>query len=332
METQLDIASSLMSPPKRDNMSMWKAQLGFMNMFAIPLFEGVAKIMPSMQYCVEELNVNKALFESSVAEEQARQGQERPGQVVDLRGGDDLSPRTTGPLVGFAPVEAVSPLDSKGGVCLAGEGPTPDEGSGSVLAYRDFSPEATSPTSKPPHIPALAEGYKEVNGASTQFETVAAFAASDPFNISEARQFTSGKQRCSEATEGSASAPGAGDWASQATSATTSKMPLSPSTQGTSIVSRDSMDRPSSVPVTNITAPDSSKSQSEPHFESHSPVEDESSLSSNGKSPDGKAVKKKSSRFLNIFRRNRGATPPCPPLPTGERQEDSSTRFSRVHP
>ena len=47
-------------------------------------------------------------------------------------------------------------------------------------------------------------------------------------------------------------------------------MPLSPSTQGTSIISRDSLDRPNSVPVTTITAPESTstvpestKSQSE---------------------------------------------------------------------
>ncbi|KAK3399311.1 hypothetical protein B0T20DRAFT_497581 [Sordaria brevicollis] len=64
------------------------------------------------------------------------------------------------------------------------------------------------------------------------------------------------RQRCSEATEGS-SAPCSGEWGSQANSATTGKMPLSPSTQGTSIISRDSMDKSAGVPVTTVTAPDS---------------------------------------------------------------------------
>lgn len=55
MEGELQIQSSLMAPPKQDIASLAKSQLGFMNLFAIPLFQGVADIMPAMRHTVEKL-------------------------------------------------------------------------------------------------------------------------------------------------------------------------------------------------------------------------------------------------------------------------------------
>jgi len=297
MENELEIASSLMAPPKKDVISLSKAQLGFMDLFAIPLFEGVAEIMPPLRYTVDELSVNKDLFNGSIADQQAKQG---------------ISPSEQSRGATATPTENRPGVD--------GESPAGNGNCDSVIIAEEtatncavLAAEMAHSTAKPSHVPSLADEYKEVNGISTQYDTVADFAASDPFNIHEARQFASSKQRCSEATDGSASMPGTGDWASQATSATTGKMPLSPSTQGTSIISRDSLERPSSLPVTTITAPDSSKSQSNPTIESHALPEDESSLSSNGRSPDSKGLKKKTSRFrLKFFRRHKDNVPPVP--------------------
>lgn len=72
MEDELEIKSSLMAMPKKDILSLSNAQLGFMNMFAIPLFQGVAEIMPGMEYTVGELHSNKKLFEDKVQEEQTK--------------------------------------------------------------------------------------------------------------------------------------------------------------------------------------------------------------------------------------------------------------------
>src|SRR5690606_4212000 len=98
-----------------------------------------------------------------------------------------------------------------------------------------------------------AVSHRDANGVASTFDPVADFAASDPFNMryrldsyDHGTSLSIGKQRCSETTDGSNSAPYSGDWTSQATSATTGKMPLSPSTQGTSIGSRDSLERPAS--------------------------------------------------------------------------------------
>ncbi|KOS18613.1 hypothetical protein ESCO_000719 [Escovopsis weberi] len=64
MEDELEITSSLMAPPKKDFLSLANAQLGFMNLFAIPLFQGVADVMPGMLYAVEQLKTNKLAFET----------------------------------------------------------------------------------------------------------------------------------------------------------------------------------------------------------------------------------------------------------------------------
>lgn len=326
MESELEIPSSLMSPPKKDVMSLSKAQLGFMNLFAIPLFQGVADILPRMRYCVEELEINKALFQRMVEEEVAKQ-LNRPRLIHD----GTMSPRTMS--IAVTPdidrdTRTPSAMAISGGV-------SPTETS---MSFSTTEERPTKVSCKPPHVSALPHKYQEVNGITTSFDAVADFAASDPFGMHDTRPPTSRKQRCSEATEGSASAPGAGDWASQATSATTGKMPLSPSTQGTSIISQESLDRPPSVPVPTVEVPeyDHEPLGSHPpesrldktHSDSRlgtSPssmyAEEDSSTSPNAKqSVEARTLKKKPSRFrmnaFPFFRRHRGASPPIPAADT----------------
>jgi hypothetical protein len=121
-----------------------------------------------------------------------------------------------------------------------------------------------------------------VNGIVTTFPPAPDSSHSDVFHDDNSHVHGHTRQRRSETTEGSSSAPNSGDWASQATSATTGKMPLSPSTQGTSMASRDSFEHtPSSVPTTNrapasestTTVPESaSKSQAEFTIDSCPPL------------------------------------------------------------
>lgn len=309
MESELDIPSSLMAVPKSDTISSFKAQLGFMNMFAIPLFQGVADLLPAMQYCVDELERNKALFEEGIALEQSKQD---PVWRLQQRDGT-FSPRTMSLAVSS---------ESKVATPKAELAPSPLVRETLDSSSKEFSTRPASPASKPAHLPALSDDHKEINGIVASFDTVTDFSASDPFHMHESRQGQPMRQRHSEATEGSNSAPYSGDWASQATSATTGKMPLSPSTQGTSIVSRDSMDRPISVPVTAISIPDSTttRGQSEVKFDTRvtfeTPTEEEYSIQESGKALEDKSLKKRPSRFrmnaFTFFRRHKGANSPMP--------------------
>ena len=306
MENELGISSSLMATPKKDLLSLSKGQLGFMKLFAIPLFQGVADIMPNMRYTVEELEANRDLFESGMQQEEESKALRLQADCETAAdSGANQTPETTvmttpaaAAVVGDEGEIAVSPLD---------EGNTADPG------YFVRTKEGET---------GHAHEYKDANG--TSFDAVADFAASDPFNMryrldsyDHGKSLSMSKQRCSETTDGSNSAPYSGDWTSQATSATTGKMPLSPSTRGTSIASRESGER---APVPEIKVPAPTGPPPPPPVPMQAEGEEEglrpqSSNEEEAAKPAGEqTLRKKPSRFrmnaLNLFRRNK--TPSSP--------------------
>lgn len=352
MESELNIKTSLMGRPSKEQHALFQSQLNFMNLFAIPLFKRVADILPAMKYCVDELEVNKKLFEDGIAESQSPSETRQPAD----EGG--ISPKSSRPDRVALNRER---QDAEHGE--SGMQEDLDIEPGKVLAPaavivenrgdRDEQPftPAISPLSSPAatktahnrtaalsHQPNV-EYRREVNGIVTSFDAVADFAASDPFHVNDTgssrhhhhhHHGSSSKQRCSETTEGTGSSlpyTASGDWQSQATSATTGRMPLSPSTQATSNVSRDSIDRPrrpSSVPAPanrakaiglGVDRGSMIKLHAETRIESHPGGDSDGSLAVPGH--EGRLVKKKSaSRFLiphfSFFKRHKGNPPPVP--------------------
>lgn len=179
---------------------------------------------------------------------------------------------------------------------------------------------------KPSHVPSTNDDdFKEVNGGVSPFDAVRELANSDPFRtkheskdsvIDSTASPLSGPRR-SETTEGSASGQ-TGDWASQATSTTTGKMPLSPSTQGTSLVSSESTERQgctlTGIRLSPSSAQNSSSNTTMRKEPSHTDG-DSNSTASIGKA-DGKALKKKPSRFrmkdFPFFRKHHKSSSPTP--------------------
>lgn len=297
MEDAIGIPSSLISRPKKDFISLAKAQLGFVKLFAIPLFQGVAEVLPQMQYTVLEIERNTRYFEEAL-EKIPGMPEERRGlfaQALDadiMKLVESLATEGDSSSIGVERAELVSIPTNHAGMKEAG----------------------SSPPGKLSQVPAMPRQYKEISGITTSFDA-ADLAASDPFHAGghdEGFLGQNGKQRSSDTTEGSSSVPCSGDWQSQATSATTGKMPLSPSTQGTSIVSQDSIERPSSDPTTAVTALGSSRTPTPVATVDSTQVSEEES---NGTlKPDG-TLKKKTSRFrMNVstfFRRNKSGGSPA---------------------
>ena len=333
MESELAIQTSLMSEPKKDIVSLATAQLKFMNLFAAPLFQGVADILPGMQYCADEILLNKGLFDQSLLEAQER--------LLPIR----LAPGSNDTNVSSAPMASPTPQT---------ETPLPAEDAlepapivvESRLTSEPALCQQTDTFQIPCPSPKRPADGRLVDGIVTSFPSTTEFGHRDPYDGDSGHHHGHSRQRCSETTEGS-SAPNSGDWASQATSATTGRMPLSPSTQGTSIVSRDSFDRPLSyianIPVPSIpdeptilvSKPASTKSQPEYKLDSYPPplVLDEDHRSgepvrngyftngggakkSNGHdAPVDRQLKKKPSRFRinglqSLFRKHKSSSPP----------------------
>lgn len=292
MESEIGIPSSLISPPKKDFLLLGKSQLAFMNMFAIPLFQGVADVLPTMQYTVDELEVNKVLFERQV-EAIPGMDKERRKQLAE----GTLSPRSMSLVIQSE--DGRDYYSRKTSTRSAEHCNIPEH-------HAEMKKAGSSRPDQSNHIPNIPAQYKEINGISGAFDH-------DPFHIDESENRVighNGKQRSSETTEGSSSVPYTGDWQSQATSATTGKMPLSPSTQGTSIISQESAEGSSNVPATTVTGPDHPGIRI-PMVPPEPATSEEDSNGSTLK-PD-RSLRKKTSRFrmnaLNIFRRNKGSSP-----------------------
>lgn len=321
MEDELQIKSSLMAPPKKDMMSLANAQLGFMNMFAIPLFQGVADIMPGMQYTVDELDTNKGLFEGKVQEEKAKEPRDPRSR---LRRERTCSPRTRS----AAPGDKDDDEEDDEPQAETRE-PETDAGSDGherppqVLAdveHRESQPLCNA-SERPSQAQPTAD-YKEVNGPVSPFDPVEELAGGEGSHCqrggdgsTDGKTSTpSGLQRCSETTEGSASGAFTNDWQSQATSATTGKPALSPSTQGTSIVSNESLDRTLSASGPN-SSPPSTSNHGSPTTAFAGEGERGEEASAAGRD-EGKTLRKRPSRFrmkdFPFFRRNRAPSPPLP--------------------
>ncbi|KAI0857253.1 hypothetical protein F4860DRAFT_367597 [Xylaria cubensis] len=292
MEEEIGIQSSLITPPKKDFMSLAQAQLKFVKLFAIPLFQGVADLLPQMQYTVLEIEKNTHHFEKAVekiptmAEERMKLFTQQPLDCDIMRLVRCLALNEGHAIIGTEKVELVRIPTN----------------------HAEMMEASSAPPGKLSQVPAMPLQYKEISGIDTSSDYVADFASHEDRFVGR----HSGKQCSSDTTEGSNSAPCSGDWQSQATSATTGKMPLSPSTQGTSIVSQDSSDRPSSDPTTTVTAPDSSRTTTP--VAAVDPTHASEEESNGTLKPDG-TLKKKTSRFrMNVstfFRRNKGAGSPA---------------------
>jgi 3'5'-cyclic nucleotide phosphodiesterase len=71
MEDELGIPTCLFGGPPTpgDIIKLGESQQGFMSVFARPLFDGVASVMPPMSYTVDELERNRQLWEKKIADE-----------------------------------------------------------------------------------------------------------------------------------------------------------------------------------------------------------------------------------------------------------------------
>lgn len=285
VENEMNVQSSIFAKPGQDTLTLTTNQLFFMDFFATPLFQGVAALIPALQYCVDEIFVNHRLFEETKKAAELQQ----PKQ-------DALSAELSSDCASTTADFAVS----------------------SSLAH---SAKATADRSS-----SSESDPKSVNGINTSFNVGEEIFGTNP-PLSQCPT----KHRCSENTEGS-SIPYVGDWASQATSATTGKMPLSPSTQGTSIVSRESLDPTNSTPAPEsiTTGPESAKSQAELKVEHLRVDQEESCLNGHANrtargaelgSDPNKKLKKRPSRFAaglrDMFRSSKHKTA-SPPLPAAD--------------
>lgn len=94
MEKEVGMETALFGgPPELGNVyKLATGQIGFMSIFAIPLFEGVSDLMPQMQFTVDQIKSNQSKW-SHLAEMEKR----KQTLQADVDGGNP-SPRTRSPM------------------------------------------------------------------------------------------------------------------------------------------------------------------------------------------------------------------------------------------
>jgi hypothetical protein len=101
-------------PPVRDDIiKLGESQIGFMNIFACPLFEAVTDILPAMRFAVDEILANKAVWERKI--DTARQKKRKsPNLSLELPSASFTvdttpSPFSGGPTRSIAEITAPAP-------------------------------------------------------------------------------------------------------------------------------------------------------------------------------------------------------------------------------
>ena len=98
-------------PPVQDDIiKLGESQIGFMNIFARPLFEAVTDILPAMQFAVDEILTNKSIWDNKIDQEKQRRKTKGPMHLSILQGSfapdPTPSPFSGGPGKPHAPILA----------------------------------------------------------------------------------------------------------------------------------------------------------------------------------------------------------------------------------
>lgn len=298
MEADLGIPSALFAPPVREIVELGHSQIGFMNMFALPLFQGVSDLVPGMEFCVEKLQKNRSIWQEKIEIEQQRRKHSEDSLARDetfspggsIRGSVSLG-HGQGPALlvnGSSSANASSRssrlegarhnalIGIKGGYPYSTVEQTPSpksapvdfqssdlpDGERMILPGYNLPKPAKTQVSSTIHVPYSTTSAPALLGHLDKGTVADGTTVAEPSLVTEAvlfsgtldsavrpdsKQSTGASQsyRISDVGNGSNSTSNTTDWQSQATSATTNKHPISPSTQGTSITSNDSNEKAS---------------------------------------------------------------------------------------
>lgn len=180
MEQDAAISSCLFGGPPTagDVADLAKRQMGFMNIFAHDLFSRMADILPAMQFTVDNINANKAVWQRILADEQER-----------LSGIANRSVES-GPTENLEPQEVIAEQAHRtqsGGSGIVRPG-QPQEVPSEQVDHQQIAsiqPQAVRPA--PPATPEedVSKDESSTNSLSNQCPVMESVTHSKPFDVRE---------------------------------------------------------------------------------------------------------------------------------------------------
>ncbi|KAF2007365.1 HD-domain/PDEase-like protein [Amniculicola lignicola CBS 123094] len=124
MEQELQIPSCLFGgPPVRDDLiKLAESQIGFMNIFARPLFEAVTDIMPAMRYTVDEIGTNRNIWEQTIENEKVKRSKKGANLTMGMLSPSFAADATPSPRSGV-PLKVVPGVPPPSHLSLDREAP-----------------------------------------------------------------------------------------------------------------------------------------------------------------------------------------------------------------
>ncbi|ELR03351.1 3',5'-cyclic-nucleotide phosphodiesterase [Pseudogymnoascus destructans] len=225
MEDQINLPSTLFSPPAREMIGLAKSQTSFMSFYALPLFRGLEELMPTLDFCA--LGIDRNFAEWTSKSEKAKQ-QLALESGRNREGSNDSVDSNNPPVSESSAAGAARGSRRSGG--LRG-------GSGAALGDLSRGSASTHPSDIDgiDAPPPLSRGQPPQYSSRPNSRPVTwdeASASSRPATSSSARRALGmpdavGGQvmthRRSETTDGSASVPDSGGWEGSARTADSGK-------------------------------------------------------------------------------------------------------------
>ena len=111
MEKDVGIPTTLFGgPPELGNtIKLANSQIGFMNIFAKPLYESVSDVMPAMHFAVSEINKNQEIWKAKIAQEKGKEpdAERNKKPSEDLRSPLSDSPKYLGIRTDISPTKGM---------------------------------------------------------------------------------------------------------------------------------------------------------------------------------------------------------------------------------
>ncbi|KAJ9254273.1 hypothetical protein DTO195F2_6777 [Paecilomyces variotii] len=165
MEKEVGMETALFGgPPELGNiLKLATGQIGFMSIFALPLFEGVADLMSQMLFASQQIRTNQSIWQS-LADREKRKSQQSGGRVEITR-----SPRSRSPVVPARERSGDSvPFSTPKENVPTDEGLTsPEDRNGSTISQVDL-PESSGPVFSVPSTALVTESPRRQSSASVR--------------------------------------------------------------------------------------------------------------------------------------------------------------------
>lgn len=151
-------------PPELGNvLKLATGQIGFMSIFALPLFEGVADLMSQMLFASQQIRTNQSIWQS-LADREKRKSQQSGGRAEITR-----SPRSRSPAVPARERsdDTVQTSTLREDVSTEKQLTSPEDRNGSSISQVNL-PESSGPAFSVPSTALVTEGPRRQSTASVQ--------------------------------------------------------------------------------------------------------------------------------------------------------------------